>query len=218
MLRSLTQVVPHLGLRGTVILFDEGDRVMSLTSSRSQRLMDNLRQLIDLCGQARFPSVMVLYAVPPEFLRNVVPDYPALHQRLSSVNPLSERSPQSPIIDLEHLDLPPDELLVAIGNKVRHVFEVARDVQLDPAIQGKNAATLADAITRHHYEVSHRRVFVKAWVDLLYGQVADGERVLARTELEGVAGTTAAGLAAPEPIGFDDLGGDYDGGYGDEPE
>ncbi|MEZ5990412.1 MAG: DUF2791 family P-loop domain-containing protein [Planctomycetota bacterium] len=207
MLRSMTQVLPRLGLRGTVVLFDEGDRVLSLSSSRSQRLMDNLRQLVDLCGQARFPSVLILYAVPPEFLRNVVPDYPALHQRLSSVSPLSERSPQAPVLDLEELDLPAEDLLVAIGLKILHVFEVARGVTLDPALAKRNARTLAGVVTRHHFEVSHRRVFVKAWVDLLYGQAADGPHAIAATQLDGLAGRTAATLTAPVDPGFDDLGG-----------
>lgn len=208
MLRSMTQMLPRLGVQGTVILFDEGDRVMSLTASRSQRLMDNLRQLVDLCGQARFPAVMVLYAVPPEFLRNVVPDYPALHQRLSPVAPFSERSPQSPVIDLEELDLPPVELLREIGKKVLRVFEVARGVELTARLQAKNAATLAAVVTRHHYEVSHRRVFVKTWVDLLYGQVVDGEHELDTSHLDSFAGATAYALAAPEPVAFDDLGGE----------
>jgi hypothetical protein len=198
MLRSMTQVLPKLGVTGSVILFDEGDRVMSLSANRSQRLMDNLRQLVDLCGQARFPSVMVLMPVPPEFLRNVVPDYPALHQRLSSVSPLSERSPQAPVIDLEHLDLPPAQLLEEIGVKVMHVFEIARRVELDEEKQRENAKRLAHVITRHHFEVSHRRVFVKAWVDLLYGQVAEGEMLLPEASLEGVAGSTARQLSAPE--------------------
>jgi hypothetical protein len=198
-------------LRGTVILFDEGDRVMSLTASRSQRLMDNLRQLVDLCGQARFPSVMVLYAVPPEFLRNVVPDYPALHQRLSPVGTFSERSPQSPVIDLERLDLPPAQLLTEIGKKIVGVFMVARDLELDPTLQAKNAAGLAEVVTRHHYEVSHRRVFVKTWVDLLYGQAAAGEHLVARGELDSMAGATASALAAPEPLEFADLGSDEEG-------
>jgi hypothetical protein len=210
MLRSMTQVLPKLGVTGSVILFDEGDRVMSLSANRSQRLMDNLRQLVDLCGQARFPSVMVLYAVPPEFLRNVVPDYPALHQRLSSVSPLSERSPQAPVIDLEHLDLPPAQLLEEIGVKVMHVFEIARGVELDEEKQRENAKRLAHVITRHHFEVSHRRVFVKAWVDLLYGQVAEGEMLLPEASLEGVAGSTARQLSAPETPMFDDLGGASD--------
>jgi hypothetical protein len=205
MLRSLTQVLPRLGVRGTVILFDEGDRVMSLTASRSQRLMDNLRQIVDLCGQARFPSVMVLYAVPPDFLRNVVPDYPALQQRLKSPNPLSERSPQSPIIDLEHLDLPPAELLTEIGNRILEVFETARDLQLNHGLQEKNAALLATLVTRHHYEVSHRRLFVKAWVDLLYGQVADGEHALETNEVETLAGATAGTLLAPEAPEFEEF-------------
>ncbi len=214
MLRSMTQMLPRLGMRGTAILFDEGDRVMSLTARRSQRLMDNLRQLVDLCGQARFPSVMILYAVPPEFLQNVVPDYPALHQRLSPVSPFGERSPQSPVIDLEHLDLPPVPLLETIALNIVEVFEVAREVMLDKELQKRNAHLLAEIVTRHHYEVSHRRVFVKAWVDLLYGQVADGESEIGRGILESIAGATASALAAPAPLVFDDLGGE--GGEGDE--
>ncbi|MCA8968925.1 MAG: DUF2791 family P-loop domain-containing protein [Planctomycetes bacterium] len=210
LLRSMTQVFPRLGLEGTVILFDEGDRVMSLTASRSQRLMDNLRQLVDLCGQARFPAVLVLYAVPPEFLRNVVPDYPALHQRLTPVAPFSERSPQSPVIDLESLDLPPRDLLTEIGMKVLEVFEIARGLKLDHKVQRDNAAMLAGVITRHHYEVSHRRVFVKSWVDLLYGQVADGEHAVGTATIEQLAGATASALVAPDPVAFEDLG---DGGF-----
>ncbi|GEM_PF-103502 len=212
MLRSMTQLIPRLGLRGTVILFDEGDRVMSLTASRSQRLMDNLRQIIDLCGQARFPSVMVLYAVPPEFLRNVVPDYPALHQRLSAVSPVSERSPQSPVLDLEHLDLPPKELLEEIAGRILKVFESARGVELDPRVQKENASRLAAIVTRHHYEVSHRRLFVKAWVDLCYGQVADGERILGEEVLRELSGTTASLLSAPEPPVFRDVDTEEEGG------
>lgn len=219
LLRSMTQVLPRLGMNGTVILFDEGDRVMSLTASRSQRLMDNLRQLVDLCGQARFPGVLVLYAVPPEFLRNVVPDYPALHQRLTPVAPFSERSPQSPVIDLETLDLPPRELLTAIGKRVLNVFETARGLELDHALQAKNADTLAGVITRHHYEISHRRVFVKSWVDLLYGQVADGEHEVGAATIESLAGATATSLAAPAPLSFDDLGdGTADAKDEDDPE
>ncbi len=207
MLRTMTQLLPKLGPRGTVVLFDEGDRVMSLTLSRSRRLMDNLRQLVDLCGQARFPSVLVLYAVPPEFLRNVVPDYPALHQRLSAVAPLSERSPQSPLLDLEHLDLPPRELLEAIAAKILDVFEAARGVTLDRGLQSENAAALARHVTRHHFEVSHRRLFVKAWVDVLYGQAA-GEHALSEEELQRLTGATVSLLTAPEPPPFADVSGD----------
>ena len=118
------------------------------------------------------------------------------------------RKTTAPVIDLERLDLPPAELLIAIGKKILAVFEKARDVKLDAKIQADNAKALATVITRHHFEVSHRRVFVKAWVDLLYGQAAEGESRLGAADLESMAGTTARGLAEPEPLAFDDLGGD----------
>lgn len=50
MLRSLLQSVVHLGQKGTVLLFDEMDRTLSLGRKRTQQLGDNLRQLIDLCS------------------------------------------------------------------------------------------------------------------------------------------------------------------------
>ena len=91
MLRSMCQLLSEYGFPGCVLLFDEVDRNMSFSRHKIQALGDNLRQVIDLCGSALLPGVLFLYAVPPEFLRNVVPDYPALDQRLKSPIPLSER-------------------------------------------------------------------------------------------------------------------------------
>jgi hypothetical protein len=94
-----------------VLLFDEVDRNMSVGPRRIRAIGDNLRQVIDLCGRSQLPNTLFLYAVPPEFMRNVVPEYPALYQRLRSPIPFSLRSPQAPVIDLTHLDLEPVPLL-----------------------------------------------------------------------------------------------------------
>ena len=47
-------------------LFDEMDRVMSLTAKRRMILADNLRELIDSTGQSRLPGMLWVYAVPPD--------------------------------------------------------------------------------------------------------------------------------------------------------
>ena len=183
MLRSLSQMLVGMGLPGLVLLFDEVDRNMSVSARRIRAIGDNLRQVIDLCGRSQLPNTLFLYAVPPEFMRNVVPEYPALYQRLRSPIPFSVRSPQAPVIDLAVLDLEPIPLLTALGEKVRHVFEVARDVHFDPELQARNAAYLARRAVQGEFELNHRRLFVKVWTDALFRQMVDGEEDLsARTE------------------------------------
>ncbi|MFB6263714.1 MAG: BREX system ATP-binding domain-containing protein [Bradymonadaceae bacterium] len=178
MLRSLTQMIVGLGLPGTVLLFDEVDRNLSVSAQRSQVIGDNLRQVIDLCGRHQLPNTLFMYAVPPEFLRNVVPDYPALYQRLKSPVALGVRSPQAVLIDLEELDLEPVDLLTEIGERILEVFERARDCEFDRDRQHGNARALAKASVESYFEVNHRRLFVKTWVDLLFRQLVDGEMEL----------------------------------------
>jgi hypothetical protein len=184
MLRCLTQMVVGLGLPGTVLLFDEVDRNLSVSAQRSQVIGDNLRQVIDLCGRHQLPNTLFMYAVPPEFLRNIVPDYPALYQRLKSPVSLSVRSPQAVLIDLEDLDLEPVDLLAEIGAKIVKVFERARDVDFDRSRQLANARSLGRACVHSYFEVNHRRLFVKTWVDFLFRQMADGERELGDDEAD----------------------------------
>jgi hypothetical protein len=178
MLRCLTQMVVALGLPGTVLLFDEVDRNLSVSAKRSHAIGDNLRQVIDLCGRHQLPSTLFMYAVPPEFMRNVVPDYPALYQRLKAPLALSVRSPQAVLIDLERLDLEPVELLDQLGEKIVDVFEEARGIAFDREVQARSSKQLATAAVSAFFEVNHRRLFVKAWVDFLHQQLVDGEREL----------------------------------------
>lgn len=198
MLRSMCQLMVEYGFPGAVLLFDEVDRNMSFSRTKIQSLGDNLRQVIDLCGSALLPGVLFVYAVPPEFLRNVVPDYPALDQRLKSPIPMSERSPQAPVIDLEHLDLDMTPLLVRIGERLLEVFETAEGWKSSRALQAKNLQALAQVCTDFAFEIGHRRLFVKTWLDLLFRQHRGGEKALLLEEVErllqdGVVALDAAG-------------------------
>ncbi len=178
MLRSLLQMIVALGLPGTALLFDEVDRNLSVSAKRSHIIGDNLRQVVDLCGRHQLPNTLFMYAVPPEFMRTVVPDYPALYQRLKSPVPLSVRSPQAVLIDLEKLDLAPADLLESLGKRLVEVFEDARGCQLDRAIQQRNARVLAEVCAEAFFEVNHRRLFVKTWVDFLFHQLVDASSEL----------------------------------------
>ncbi len=169
-LRSLCQCLQAIGAPGLLLCFDELDRNLSLPPRRRRAVADNLRQLIDLAGREALPGLLCLYAVPPEFMRNVVVEYPALQQRLEGPSILSERSPQAALIDLERLDLDSGPLLCAIGLRLLELFEAAHAPGLDRELQQRNLERLAKEVSLTSFEVAHRRAFVKAAVELLHRQ------------------------------------------------
>jgi len=204
MLRSLCQVLQGVGSPGLVLCFDELDRTLSLPPRRRRAIADNLRQLIDLCGREALPGLFCLYAVPPEFMRHVVTEYPALQQRLEGPSVLSERSPQAAIVDLERLDLPDEELLVRIGLRLLDLFRIGRAPGLDLALQERNLRGLASEVVAGSFEVAHRRAFVKAAVELLHQQ-AHQEGPVPAPELRRLAGSGAEVVALRPADGFEEF-------------
>ncbi|RME22853.1 MAG: hypothetical protein D6798_14830 [Deltaproteobacteria bacterium] len=202
MLRSLLQVLQGLGAPGTLLCFDELDRNLSLPPRRRRAVADNLRQLIDLCGREALPGLLCLYAAPPEFMRHVVTEYPALQQRLEGPSALSERSPQAAVIDLERLDVGAQTLLVRIGLRLLDLYRIGRDPGLDPDLQARNLAALAEEVLAGSFEVAHRRAYVKAAVDLLHRQSQD-QRPVTREELGDLAGHGAAVVKLHADDGFE---------------
>ena len=195
-LRSLVQCLAALGLPGVVLMFDEMDRNMSLSVRRRREIGDNLRQMIDYCGQSLLPGVIWCYAVPPEFMDTIVPEYPALAQRLKGAARFSGLSPLQPIIDLDHLPLGSTELLEAIGRRLLELAELAHAYEFEAETQTENLGALARELGERSFESGTRRTFVKAAISLLESQRRDEERVLSTEELRRVAG--GGGTDAPE--------------------
>jgi hypothetical protein len=186
MLRSLAQLIHELGYAGLLLLFDEGDRMVSIGSSRTEKVAcDNLREVIDRCAGESLPSSLFVYAVPPYFVTNIAPQYEALSQRISSKVKFSRKNPFSVQISLDQLDYPGEELLRLIGEKLLHVFEVAYEVKFDHERQAENIARLADACASL-LSTSHRRHFVKSLIDILTEQRIEGERLYEADGLQGV--------------------------------
>ena len=175
MLRSLCQVVRALGYSGLALLFDEGDRMLSVGGRSEKIATDNLREVIDRCRED-LPGALFMYAVPPAFINDIVPKYPALQQRIQAPSSFSRANPFSPQINLDQLDVPDAELLTQIGFRLLPIFEVAYGVHLDPHIQARNIAVLSEAARESYLAISHRRLFVKALVTEWYRQKEEGER------------------------------------------
>jgi hypothetical protein len=177
MLRSLCQVVRTIGYTGLVLLFDEGDRMMSVGGKSEKDATDNLREVIDRCRE-ELPGAMFMYAVPPAFVHDIVPKYPALQQRVLTPGYFSRANPFSAQIDLEQLDLPDYELLTQIGFRLLAIFEVAYGVKLNPDVQAQNIDILAQAAIESYLAISHRRLFVKTTVMEWYRQKEEGEQII----------------------------------------
>jgi hypothetical protein len=174
MLRSLCQVVRALGYTGLALLFDEGDRMLSVGGRSEKIATDNLREVIDRCRED-LPGALFLYAVPPAFIQDIVPKYPALQQRIQAPGYFSRANPFSPQISLEHLDIPDEQLLSAIGSRLLPIFEVAYAVKLDPAVQAGTISTFSEAARASYLAISHRRLFIKALVTEWFRQKEEGE-------------------------------------------
>lgn len=184
MLRSLAQTITALSYSGLILLFDEVDRMASIGGKAEKLATDNLREVIDRCRD-ELPGAMFIYAVPPQFIQDIVPRYPALQQRVRAPGRFSHANHFSPLISLDHLDLDENDLMVAIGEKLVPIYETAFGATLNVQTQYANAAILANVARDVFLDISHRRIFVKAFVTELARQHAEEEHVI--TEKEAMA-------------------------------
>ncbi len=184
MLRSLVQTIRALSYGGLILLFDEVDRMSSIGGKAEKLATDNLREVIDRTRDD-LPGAMFVYAVPPQFINDIVPRYPALQQRVRAPGRFSRANHFSPQIALDHLDLDENDLLLAIGEKLIPIYETAFETALDRPIQQANAVILANVARDVFLDVSHRRLFVKAFITELARQHAGSQHLL--TEDEAIA-------------------------------
>ncbi len=170
MLRSLIQWVHAIGYKGLVFLFDEAERGMSISSSRDRRrALDNLRQLVDECGNSRLPGAMFFYAVPDEnlLLEGTGGVYEALKQRLRSA--FNGRNPVGVRINLEELGIEPVEFLTLLGRRLAQLFETAYDLKLPEEKREQVIKLLADlAVSAFVFDISYRRLFVVSVVEVFH--------------------------------------------------
>ena len=188
-LKSLIQLFNALGVPGVVLLFDEIDRVMSLAVRRRRAIADNMREMIDCCGQSALPGLVFVYAVPPEFMTSLVPEYPALEQRLRGAARFSTVSYLNPVIDLDHLPGGAVAILGRIGHRLLDLFLAAEGDRLDAGLQQANIDALAKEMGESQLESGTRRTFVKAVIAMLNEQAREEERPLDQTAVRRLAGS-----------------------------
>lgn len=85
-LNTVLNAIHHLGLKGTVIIFDETERQwisQRRPIPRKVQIAANLiRRFIDACSTGEIKGTIAIFAVLPNFIQNCADCYPALGQRL----------------------------------------------------------------------------------------------------------------------------------------
>jgi hypothetical protein len=171
-LRSLCQLLQRADLAtGTVLLFDEARRSLSLMSSKSQKIAcENLLSVINRCNSGDLPGTLFLYAVMPEFFTEFATAYPALQQRCGP----------GTRINLESLQVKESDLLEQIGAKITDVFRTAHaGAPVDNEIVTENLRCVAAQVLRCTMVGSGtRRLMVATWVRALQRILAEGVHLL----------------------------------------
>jgi hypothetical protein len=169
MIRSLIQWVHLIGYNGVIFLFDEAERGVSMSSSKDKRrALDNLRQIIDECGNSRLPGAMFFYAIPDDnlLLEGSGGVYEALKQRLRSA--FSQINPVGVKINLEELGITPEDFLIRLGEKLVAIFETAYSFKFDAELSKQLINHLADESAKAFaYDISYRRLFVVSLIESL---------------------------------------------------
>jgi BREX system ATP-binding protein BrxC/D len=192
MIRSLAQWIHLIGYSGLILLFDEAERGVSISSSRDKRrALDNLRQIVDECGNSRLPGVMFFYAIPDEnlLLEGSGGVYEALKQRLRSA--FSEVNPVGVKINLEELGIEPAQFLQALGLKLASLFETAYSFEFNKNILEKTINNLSDlALSAFAYDVSYRRLFVIGAIEAFHRIRANPNKAIEKKDAEAILKVT----------------------------
>ncbi|GDY07017.1 hypothetical protein LBMAG52_05030 [Planctomycetia bacterium] len=200
LLRSVTQLLQRSGLAaGTILLFDEARRTLSLMSTKSQKhACENLLSVINHCNNGDFPGTLFLYAVMPEFFTNFVTAYPALQQRCGPATRVNLNVVQG----IKELDL-----LREIAKKVLAIHCAAYcwapadgipvDAQLDQ---------VAKAALRQAMGTGSRRLLVKTTVQLLDQFRDSGVFAVSESEAMSLATGAVEELKAMEAASVDSEG------------
>jgi hypothetical protein len=161
-IRCLIRWLNQIGYTGLIILMDEAEQTPSMSTKQREKLLNNLRELIDACSKGQIKSSMFFYAVPDEsFLEGRTNIYEALNQRLSTIFE-GARNPTGVKIHLEKTGVDPELFLTEIGQKLSRIYEKAYDYKFNEAVvAGCITDTARKALEDKYGEISYKRQFVK---------------------------------------------------------
>jgi len=160
-LRSLTQMVRQMGYNGLVLLFDEVERMSSMSSKQRDKHLSNLRELIDECGHTTFQGTMLLFAVPDKkFLEGRTQIYEALSQRVSTV--FDELNTSGVCIELDKVIPEPVPFLREVGAKLTGIYQAAYGHEFEQTTAEESMKAIAEEAFEERFgDTGYKRLFVQ---------------------------------------------------------
>lgn len=161
-IRCLIRWLHEIGYAGLIILMDEAEQTPSMSSKQREKLLNNLRELVDACSKGVIKGSMFFYAVPDEsFLEGRTNIYEALNQRLSTLFE-GARNPTGVKIQLEKIGDDPEKFLIEIGHKLALIYEKAYDYKFDEAVVNQRIEAVAKKAHEEKFgQISYKRLFVQ---------------------------------------------------------
>ena len=161
-LRSLARWVRQAGFGGLVILFDEAERMPSMSGRQKELMLSNLRELIDETARGTLPGAFVAYAIPDfRFFDGKTGVYEAVKQRTATM--FDFYNPSGVSIGLENLVSDLVAHLKSIGLKLWRIYEIAYAITLPENETAAAVDAIANAVEAARFsDVSYRRLFVQS--------------------------------------------------------
>lgn len=172
MIRCLIRWIEQLGYTGLVILMDEAEQKVGLSTKDKATQLSNLRELIEACSTGFIEKTLIFYAVPDEkFLEGKTGIYDAVRDRLATVF-YGYNNPTGTKIILDNLASQgqnPIEILTEIGQKISKIYEVAYKITIPSVKKEKVIAQIAnDSYEARYGEIGYMRLFVQSMVKELH--------------------------------------------------
>lgn len=169
-LEALAAFLKTIGYSGLVVLIDEAEYMMMLTTKKLRDTAYNyLRDIYDECSLGNFQNTLFVFAGTPQFFEDPklgVPSYKALSDRIEDALDTSLKDLRKPVIKLEGFTK--DELIEIAGKLMimhEEVFEWNGSDQISPVLESivdlheENAALTGGKVTP--------RMFVRSFISVL---------------------------------------------------
>ena len=172
----------HLGLPGTLLLFDENESSLfskrATVSPRLQAAANIMRRLIDGCTTGEIVGTVAVFAVLPGFLDTCAQQYPALGQRLEMPRKYSVPSwrwPIMPVASVTSLPEAEDFLEAALVQFRSLLLDAGCDRARVEHVMGQMSAE-GDAVLESQAGAGYRRPLMKRLATLALGAMEEVAR------------------------------------------
>jgi hypothetical protein len=178
-LRTIATLVRKLGYAGFILILDEGDRSLSIVSSKEKKAAsNNLVQLInEAASPGAWPSTLLLYSIPSwQSFSDAFSNNQALIQRTEGTGfPMVPPAPRIVLDERQRDHASKEEFCRELATRLNRLFRSANpDDHLDPGELETASQLIVRGVLEREIDSSYRRMFVQAYISAIYWVRSEG--------------------------------------------